>query len=417
MAIGEIVSESRAGRFIQQPPGYSAFVPSSLEPGMLEADEELIRLLSDADRALGRLDGAAAILPNPDLFVAMYSLKEALLSSQIEGTQASLIDVLQYEAEAEENGNGRPTRERNDIQEVQNHQKAIHYGLERVDELPISKRLMREIHEVLMQDVRGERRRPGEFREHQNWIGPPGSSIKEATFVPPPVDEMEDALDDLERYIQEDDQTPALVKSGLVHFQFETIHPFEDGNGRMGRLLITFLLAKRGVLERPLLYLSVYLNENRQDYYELLNYVRDSGDYEAWIRFFLRGVRDVSQEATETARAILQMREKHLDRVRAEVSSPHAPRLLDFLMDMPAVTANVASQQLDVAYPTANRIIGSLVDIDILEEITGRKRNRVFLYAPYVEQLGGRFEPGGAGKIAATPGAGEGDGLGTETSQ
>lgn len=381
----------RSGEFRLQPDGYSAFIPRPLEPGILRMDGPLTRLLAEAAGALGRLDGAATILPNPDLFVAMYSLKEALLSSQIEGTQASLVDVLQYESEG--NGNAERGRRRHEIQEVVNHQKAIHHGLERIRELPISKRLLREIHQVLMSGVRGERRRPGEFRRTQNWVGPPESTIEEATYVPPPVPHMHRALDELEKYIHDDTESHVLIKSGLVHYQFETIHPFEDGNGRMGRLLITFLLAREGVLRRPLLYLSVYLREYKRDYYELLNRVRREGDYESWIRFFLRGVRDVSQEATETAREIREMRHEHLSLVRARVASGHAPRLLERLLEDPAVTANEAAEKLGVSYPTANKLISEFEDLDLLKEITGRRRYRVFLYEPYVEKLGGRFEP------------------------
>lgn len=385
------IRRTRAGEFRPQPEGYVAFIPAPLRPDLVDMDTRLSRLLADAAGALGRLDGAATILPNPDLFVTMYSLKEALLSSQIEGTQASLVDVLQYESE--DTGSPQRERKRHDVQEVINHQKAIHFGLQRLQELPISKRLLRDIHEVLMPGVRGERRRPGEFRRTQNWVGPPEASIDEATFVPPPVPEMESALDDLERYIHDDTATHVLIKSGLVHYQFETIHPFEDGNGRMGRLLITFLLAREGVLRRPLLYLSTYLKRYKADYYELLNRVREEGDYESWIRFFLRGIRSVSQEATETAREIRQMRDQHLGLVRGEVSSGHGPRLLEALLEDPAVTANEAAERLAVSYPTANNLISEFEQLGLLREITGRRRNRVFLYGPYVEKLGGSYEP------------------------
>lgn len=381
----------RTGEFRPQAGGYAAFVPEPLRPDMLNLDAELSRLLGDAASALGRLDGAAMTLPDPDLFVTMYSLKEALLSSQIEGTQASLVDVLQYEAEGEEPA--RQREKRSDAREVVNHQQAIHYGLRRIAELPICKRLLREIHGVLMSGVRGQRRRPGEFRRSQNWVGEPGSTIEEATYVPPPVPEMHDALDDMERYIHEDRETHVLIKSGLVHYQFETIHPFEDGNGRMGRLLITFLLAKEKMLQRPLLYLSVYLKEHKARYYELLNRVRETGDYESWIKFFLRGIREVAREATETAREIRQMRDEHLGFVRANVGSPHAPRFLDQLMEDPAVTANEAAEKLEVSYPTANNLIADLAELGLLSEVTGRQRNRVFIYAPYVEKLGGALEP------------------------
>lgn len=379
---------NRARRFLRQPDGFEAFIPEPLRPGILEADAELAGLLSGADRALGRLDGAAAILPNPDLFVAAYSRKEALLSSQIEGMQASLIDVLKFEAEGPA---GRPVPP--DVQEVVNHQRAMHFGLERLEELSLSNRLIRQIHEVLMRGVRGERRRPGEFRRSQNWIGPPGSPIEDAAFVPPPVPEMQRAMGDLERYMHEDQETPILLRCGLVHYQFETIHPFEDGNGRMGRLLITFMLAERRVLARPLLYLSVFLKRNKQQYYRLLNRVRETGDYESWMKFFLRGVREVSIEATETAQRVLGVRDEHVRTVLTEVSSAYGPAFVDHLLRRGVTTANMAATALEVSYPTANRLISELERLGYLEEVTGRSRSRVFVYRPYLDELGGRFEP------------------------
>lgn len=391
MATATPTEGMRAGVYRRQSGGYEAFFPEALRPGIVRMNAELAQLLSAADRALGRLDGAAAILPNPDLFVAMYSLKEALLSSQIEGTQASLVDVLQFEAE-EESKSSRP-RPRADVQEVLNHQRAMYHGLDRLRSLPISNRLLKEIHEVLMAGVRGEKRRPGEFRQSQVWVGPPGSTVEEATFIPPPVPAMKTALGELEDYIHADNETPIVVKSGLVHYQFETIHPFEDGNGRMGRLLITFLLAEKGVLERPLLYLSVYLKEHKKAYYELLNHVRDTGDFESWTRFFLRGIRSVSLEATETARRILKMRDEHLEIVRARVASGHAPRLLERLMMNPVVTAKQAARDLDISYPTANNLIGEFEKLSLLREVTGRQRYRVFIYQPYIDELGGTYEP------------------------
>jgi Fic family protein len=378
----------RAGRYVRQPGSFDAFVPEPLRPGMLRMDSKLARLLSDADRAIGRLDGAAAIFPNPDLFVAAYSRKEALLSSQIEGTQASMVDVLEYEMQEPE---GRPLPP--DVQEVVNHQRAMHFGLERLEELPVSNRLLREIHGVLMRGVRGERRRPGEFRRSQNWIGPPGSTIQEATFVPPPVPETEQGMADLERYINEDSETPILLKCGLVHYQFETIHPFEDGNGRMGRLLITFMLGEQRVLARPLLYLSVFLKRNKPEYYRLLNHVRDTGDYEAWISFFLRGVREVSIEATETAQRVLKMREEHIARALSEVNSAYGPPFVDHLLGHGATTAKAAARGLAVSYPTANKLISEFERLGLLEEVTGRSRGRVFVYRPYLDELGGALPP------------------------
>ena len=379
---------TRAGRFHSSASGGGAFVPNPLAPGLVRMDTRLVRLLGEADRALARLDGMAEVLPNPELFVTMYSRKEALLSSQIEGTQASLVDVLESEAA----GDGAPAR-RVEVQEVLNHQRALTHGLERLDSLPVSTRLLDEMHTVLMQNVRGQGRRVGQFRTNQNWIGPPGCSQEEATFVPPPVPAMKEAMSDLERYIHEDRETPILIKVALVHHQFETIHPYEDGNGRMGRLLITLLLVESGLLSLPLLYLSLFLKEHREEYYGLLNAVRFTGDYEAWIAFFLRGVREVALGASRTARAVLEMRARHMERVRDAVASAHGSDFVDALLRRPAMTVTSAAGDLGVSYGTANTLIGDFEGLDLLREITGRSRNRVFLYEPYMEVLGGRLEP------------------------
>ncbi len=254
----EISSTTRAGRFISQASGYKAFIPAPLPPDPpLQLDSEMARLMSEADRALGRLDGVTSILPNPDLFVAMYVRHEAVLSSQIEGTQCTLEDVL--EMEIDPSGADQPK----DIEEVVNYVGAMNYGLERLTTFPLSLRLIREIHRKLLENVRGAQRDPGEFRRTQNWIGPGGCTLATATFVPPPVPEMNEALGALERFMHEDASLPALAQIGLVHAQFETIHPFLDGNGRVGRLLITFLLCQRGILSQPLLYLSHYFKLHR----------------------------------------------------------------------------------------------------------------------------------------------------------
>jgi Fic family protein len=351
-------------------------------------DAPLVRLLGEADRAVARLDGMAEVLPNPELFVTMYSRKEALLSSQIEGTQASIVDVLECEAAGAGASVGRA-----EVQEVLNHQRALTFGLERLDSLPVSARLLNEMHAVLMQDVRGQTRRVGEFRTNQNWIGPPGCSLREATFVPPPVPAMKEAMSDLQRYIHQDDETPILVKVALAHHEFETIHPYEDGNGRMGRLLITLLLMESGVLSRPLLYLSLFLKEHRQEYYDLLNIVRFTGAYEGWITFFLRGVREVALSAAKTARTVLDMRDSHIESVRDAVASAHGSGFVDVLLRRSAITVASASEDLGVSYGTANTLIRDFERLGLLREITGRRRNRVFLYEPYIEVLGGRLEP------------------------
>jgi Fic family protein len=247
-------------------------------------DPPMVSLLSQADQAVGRLDGLAQTLPNPDLFVAMYVRREAVLSSQIEGTQSTLEDVLTFELDAK--GQEFPK----DVEEVVNYVRAMNYGLDRVSTLPLLLRLIRETQAELLRNVRGAHRRPGKFRASQNWIGPANVPLAQATFIPPPVHEMHQALDNFEKFLHQEGDHPALIHCGLAHAQFETIHPFLDGNGRVGRLLITFLLVHRGILHRPLLYLSHYLKRYRSEYYDRLSAIREAGDWEGWLKFFLRGV-------------------------------------------------------------------------------------------------------------------------------
>jgi Fic family protein len=342
-------------------------------------DAEMLGALSKADRALGRLDGATETLPNPDLFVFMYVRKEAVLSSQIEGTQASLLDVLEVEARLK-------TENPFDVEEVINYVHAMNHGLDRLATLPISLRLIREVHERLMTGVRGGQRNPGHFRKIQNHIGPPGCTLQKASFVPPPPHRLADALSDLERYIHEGNSLPVLVRVGLIHAQFETIHPFLDGNGRMGRLLITLLLCEQQILQRPLLYLSYYFKRNRTEYYDRLQRVRDQGDWEGWLVFFLRGVFEVAQEATETARRIVGMREQHRATImdRLGRNAGNALRVHETLFHQPIITVQQVAELAQVTYSNANLLVGHLVEAGLLREITGRKRNRRFAYQSYL---------------------------------
>lgn len=371
----------RAGVFVTQPQAYRAFIPAPLPPEPpIQVDDETLELLSKADRAMGRLDGSTETLPNPELFVYMYVRKEAVLSSQIEGTQASLMDVLEYESQALEPGNPR------DIEEVVNYVAAMNHGLERLDQLPVSLRLIREIHQRLMQGVRGSERNPGEFRRTQNWIGPPGCTLNTATFVPPPPHEMEQSLDNLEKFIHSAAYMPVLIKVGLAHAQFETIHPFLDGNGRMGRLLITFLLCERGILKRPLLYLSYFFKRHRAEYYDRLQAIRISGHWEEWIKFFLRGVHEVAHEATVTARKVVVMREHHRKQITDSLGRRAGAglALLETLYFKPFVTVATVEQITNLSYPNANILTKQLEDLGILSEVTGQKRNRRFGYMPYL---------------------------------
>lgn len=372
---------TRAGRYIQQPAGYRAFIPAPLPPKpSVRLTGPVQRLLSEADRALGRLDGSVHTLPNPDLFVAMYVRKEAVLSSQIEGTQSTLEDLLA--AEAHVPAADRPT----DVAEVVNYVAAMNHGLRRLTTLPVSVRLMREIHAELLRAGRGSRLTPGEVRRTQNWIGPAGGTLSQATFVPPPPGEVGPALAQLERFLHTEDDLPLLVKIGLAHTQFETIHPFLDGNGRVGRLLITLLLCERGVLRKPVLYLSYFFKRNRPRYYELLQSVRDEGDFEGWLAFFLRGVTEVSVEAADTARRILDLRERHRRAITDGLgrAAGNGHRVLDRLYEQPIMKVSDVQVLLGTTFAGANQIVQRLVDAKILDEITGQARHRRFQYAAYV---------------------------------
>jgi Fic family protein len=376
-----MANQSRAGRYIRQPNHYSAFMPGPLPPvPPVAVDGAMQTMLSKADRALGRLDGSIQTLPDPDMFVFMYVRKEAVLSSQIEGTQSSLNDLL--EAEAAIHDANRPS----DVGEVLNYVRAMNHGLERLKELPISVRLIREIHAELMQGVRGNHANPGELRRSQNWIGPGGSTLHDAVFVPPPPHEVEPLLSDLERFIHARSDIPALIKIGLIHAQFETIHPFLDGNGRVGRLLIAFFLCGEEILLKPVLYLSHWFKLHRARYYELLQAIRDRGEWEEWLKFFLEGVATVSLEATETARAIVALRERHRRIVtdRFGRSAGNGLRVLEALYSRPYVTIAEVRQNLGLSFPAAAELIQRFVDAELLAEITGRERYRVYSYFPYV---------------------------------
>jgi Fic family protein len=366
----------RAGHYVKQPSGYLAFVPAGLPPkSSISMDPETVGLLSDADSALGKLDGAAWILPDPDLFVAMYVRQEAVLSSQIEGTQSTLEDVIDFELPR--GGRKSPP----DVREVVNYVRAMNLGLQRIKETPLSLVLVREIHAELLKGVRGGDRTPGEFRTIQNWIGPQDCTLAEAIFVPPPPREMMEALGSLETFMRERGALPVLVHCALVHAQFETIHPFIDGNGRVGRLLITLLLCHEGKLERPLLYLSLFLKRRRQEYYDRLTAIRERGDWEGWVRFFLEGVAQVSREATETAKAVHQMRERLQNRLRRDAL---ALQFLNYLFLQPAVNASVMKDRLGCSYGKVYTLLRKLTREGILREVTGRSRNRLYRFQPYL---------------------------------
>lgn len=378
-SLTENQTSERAGAYVLQPTGYEAFIPAPLPPPDLKLSPSFLQRLSAADRALARLDGAASLVPDPDLFVFMYVRREATLSSQIEGTQASLVDLLEYEAEIER------AERRVPVEEISNYIDAMRHGLDRLGTLPVSKRLVREIHERLMQSVRGghQAQLPGEFRTTQNWIG--GSSPSNARFVPPPPDEMRGALDEWEHYAHQGQSIPDLVHIALLHAQFETIHPFVDGNGRVGRLMITFLLTERGILTKPLLYLSIFFKEHRDEYYRRLQAIRDQGDWEGWLDLFIDGVETVATEATETARQIIELRERDRQRLsQLGRRAGTALTLLDFLYRQPIITVKTARQVLSISSPATNSLVATLEELGLLVETTGYSRNRIFVYNEYL---------------------------------
>jgi Fic family protein len=369
----------RAGRVIRQPEGYRAFIPAPLPPEPpLRFDSQLATVLAGAGTALGRLDGVAATLPNPELFVAMYVRREAVLSSQIEGTQSTLDDVLAFEIDSDR------SKLPGDIEEVVNYVNAMNYGLSRLGSLPLSLRLLREIHGKLLTGGRGSEKSPGEFRHSQNWIGG-GPRLADATFIPPPPHEMRTALGDLERFLHDSGGLDPLIVCALAHAQFETIHPFLDGNGRVGRLLVTFLLCHAKVLRRPVLYLSHYLKRHRGSYYDRLTAVRYEGDWEGWLRFFLTGVAEVAREAEQTARQIVELRERLRHAAQSTDMSVNTLKLLDHLFEQPVINVKEAQRRLSVSFPAANGMVNELQRVGVLTEVTGGRRNRMFRFDPYLD--------------------------------
>lgn len=383
-------ANQRLGRYVESPVAgeiVRAFVPPPLPPKPQIDVLALLDRLSLAERALGRLDGITMLLPRQELFLYMYVRKEAVLSSQIEGTQSTLTDLLRFETEAQ---TGEPI---DDIREVSNYVDAMMYGLERLEELPLSLRLIREMHARLLQSGRGGTKSPGEFRRTQNWIG--GSRPGNALYVPPPVTELDACLDALERFIHEDgSQLPAVIKAGLLHVQFETIHPFLDGNGRIGRLLVTLYLCVNGVLRKPLLYLSLYLKTHRADYYRLLQEVRENGNWEAWLDFFLAGVAETANQAFEAATRIVDLFKEDRERITNESDRAGSTlRIHDLFQQNPFLTSNQLVQKTGLSAPTVNAALADLEKMGIVEEITGRKRGRVFSYRRYLAILSEGTDP------------------------
>ncbi|MCI0588589.1 MAG: Fic family protein [Planctomycetes bacterium] len=369
-----------------------AFIPDPLPPAPpLSLDGSLPLLLEQGVASLGRLDGLSMLLPDTELFLYGYVRKEAVLSSQIEGTRSSLSDLLLHELEEV------PGVPLGDVVEVSNYVAALEHGLRRLREgLPLSGRLLREIHGVLLARGRGSEKEPGAFRRSQNWIG--GTRPGNAAFVPAPPHAVAGAMSDLERFLHREEGMPVLVRAALAHAQFETIHPFLDGNGRLGRLLVTFLLCHAGMLREPLLYLSLYLKRNREEYYRLLDRVRTDGNWEAWVGFFLEGVRETAEGAVSTAKRLLLLFEEDRRRIgKRGRAAGSALRVHDVLKQRPLTALQEIRRRAGLSFPAASSAMSLLVDLGIAREITGKKRNRVFGYTEYVAILGEGTEPAGGG--------------------
>ena len=370
----------RAGILKRMQSNYECFVPHDLKYLKFNIDEEFQNLINRAYLLLGRLDGMATTLPDIDLFVSMYVQKEAVISSQIEGTQASLIDVLQKD---------RKNEKIKDTEEIVNYIKATNYAFKRLEELPLCMRLIKETHSILLSGVRGNEKSPGEFRKSQNWIGYAGCKLNTASFVPPAPGEMEKSLTDLEKYIHEDSFIPNPIKIALIHYQFETIHPFLDGNGRMGRLLIVLFLKERGLIEYPVLYLSYFFKKNRNRYYELLNNVRVKGEFEEWIKFFIKGICEISEDAISSIQKIIELKKADIEKIR-NIPKGNISNLLliyDYLLRHPFLETEDIRRLLDLSKPTVNKLLETLIELEILELVEEKKRYKQYVYRKYVDIL------------------------------
>jgi len=374
------LESDRAGKLKKIQSDYECFIPHSLKGIKIDVDDELNRLMNKAYLLLGRLDGMAITLPDVDLFVSMYVQKEAVISSQIEGTQASLVDVLQKD---------RDNEKIKDTEEIVNYIKAANYAFERLKDMPLCMRLIKETHSILLSNVRGKEKMPGDFRKSQNWIGQAGSTIKNASFIPPSPDEMNICLNDLEKYINENNKVVNLIKIALIHYQFETIHPFLDGNGRMGRLLITLFLKEQGLIEYPVLYLSYFFKRNRNKYYELLNNIRIKGEFEEWIKFFMKGICEISENAITSIQKIVELKKHDIEKIRL-LSKGNISKLLlvyDYLLKHPFVEMDDIRNLLNLSKPTVNKLLENLITLEILEFVEEKKRYRQYVYKKYVDIL------------------------------
>ena len=372
---------SKAGTQITNLSGeaaYKSFRPAPLPPELV-IDDEMLSYLTGATKALATLDALATHIPNMNLFVSMYVRKEALLSSQIEGTQATLEDVFDPLIEKNANQN---------VIDVVNYIKATEFALERMNSLPLCNRLLKETHAVLMQGVRGQEKNPGEFRTSQNWIGAQGSSLKNARYIPPNPQDMIEAMSDLEKYMNEDDTLDVLIKAALIHYQFETIHPFLDGNGRVGRLLITLFLLEQKALHSPALYISYYLKLNRIEYYDRMSEVRAKDNYEQWVKFFLLAIKESAEDATETIQQLSALHDKNLSLIDKPGRQAKTTRkIFDYLEQNPIIDVRKTAEELNISFNTAASHIQHLLDYGILIQTNNAQRKRVYTYDEYLSIL------------------------------
>lgn len=373
----------RAGIYVDNLNGeatYQSFKPNPLPPiPEIEMDGEIVKLLVDANKQLVKLDTASQLISNADLFISMYVRKEALISSQIEGTQCTLDDVLDPEVEANANL---------DVSDVINYVKATQYALKRLERLPLCCRLIREIHEVLMENVRGQDKTPGEFRHSQNWIGPANCSLKDARYIPPNVEDIQTAMSDLEKYINENVDYDPLIRAALIHYQFETIHPFLDGNGRIGRLLILLYLMEQRLIEKPVIYISYFLKKNQIEYYDRISEVRRTGNFEQWIRFFLEAVSKAASDSLEAIRQLSVLHDTNVEKLpKTTRSKDNLRAVFDYIEQYPIIDIKRTAKELEVSYNTVAAAVRKLVELGILQETTNAARNRVFAYEEYLAIL------------------------------
>ena len=373
----------RAGIYVDNLNGeatYQSFKPNPLPPiPEIEMDGEIVKLLVDANKQLVKLDTASLLISNADLFISMYVRKEALISSQIEGTQCTLDDVLDPEVEANANL---------DVSDVINYVKATQYALKRLERLPLCCRLIREIHEVLMENVRGQDKTPGEFRHSQNWIGSANCSLKDARYIPPNVEDMQTAMSDLEKYINENVDYDPLIRAALIHYQFETIHPFLDGNGRIGRLLILLYLMEQRLIEKPVIYISYFLKKNQIEYYDRISEVRRTGNFEQWIRFFLEAVSKAASDSLEAIRQLSVLHDTNVEKLpKTTRSKDNLRAVFDYIEQYPIIDMKRTAKELEVSYNTVAAAVRKLVELGILQETTNAARNRVFAYEEYLAIL------------------------------